>query len=544
MKLPEAAQENLAFLLAELDGQMSNLLAYFKEPSADGAQKVVLRAGYAHNLWSRVQAACRSATTRGKSSQSRRLLLQNVDTIARNLDQLSRLSRMALLHAEDVQRVKLLRPEAYCKVLRQVACALHEVLPALEANDGKSAIAIGQNKAEVDDFYDRMFRTYTRDMRDTRHTEDLANALLVLNEVRRMGESLQGISEALLSISIGQNVQFERYFTLRSVLSGSKVADDDLTLKPLAETRSGSAISSVSTRDKAGDLIDAVFKDGEKSKVKEERAGVKSWHAIYPGLAPRILSYEKRGQSAALLIEHLSGYTFEHALLNEGDATLAAAQSALHKTLTDIWTRTQSDDPAEMQAMKQLSARMKDVYRVHPEFDTGAARIQGVKQPAFAELLKAAEKRETQVAAPFSVYIHGDFNLDNVIYDPAERKIRFIDLHRSRYMDYVQDVSVFMVSNYRLQVQDGPVRARIGDTALGLHRMAARFARARKDTTFEYRLALGLARSFASSTRFVFDKEHARRMFLRARYLLDLALAVPEGREARLKLPIKELFGD
>jgi len=38
MKLPEAAQENLAFLLAELDGQMSNLLAYFKEPSADGAQ--------------------------------------------------------------------------------------------------------------------------------------------------------------------------------------------------------------------------------------------------------------------------------------------------------------------------------------------------------------------------------------------------------------------------------------------------------------------------------------------------------------------------
>ena len=120
-----------------------------------------------------------------------------------------------------------------------------------------------------------------------------------------------------------------------------------------------------------------MFKDGEKSKVKEERAGVKSWHAIYPGLAPRILSYEKRGQSAALLIEHLSGYTFEHALLNEGDATLAAAQSALHKTLTDIWTRTQSDDPAEMQAMKQLSARMKDVYRVHPEFDTGAARIQG-----------------------------------------------------------------------------------------------------------------------------------------------------------------------
>jgi len=544
MKLPEAAQENLAFLLAELDGQMSGLLAYFKAPSPEAAQKVVQRAGYAHNLWSRVQSACRSAATRGKPSQSRRLVLQNVDTIARNLDQLSRLSRMALLHAEDVERGKLLRPEAYRKVLKQVAGALHEVLPALEATDGKSAIAIGQHKAEVDDFYDRMFRTYTRDMRDTRHTEDLANALLVLNEVRRMGESLQGISEALLSISIGQNVQFERYFTLRSVLSGSKVSDEDLVLKPLAETRSGSAISAVSTRDKGGDLIDAVFKDGEKRKVKEERAGVKSWHAIYPGLAPRILSYEKRGQSAALLIEHLPGYTFEHALLNEGEAALSAAQRALYKTLQDIWTRTRADDPVEMRAMKQLADRMQDVYRVHPEFDTGTACIQGVNHPAFEDLLKAAEKREAKVTAPFSVYIHGDFNLDNVIYDPGEKKVRFIDLHRSRYMDYVQDVSVFMVSNYRLQVQDGPVRARIADTALGLHRMAAKFARAEKDTTFEYRLALGLARSFASSTRFVFDKEHARRMFLRARYLLESALSVPEGREGRLKLPIKELFGD
>ncbi|KUP93351.1 phosphotransferase [Tritonibacter horizontis] len=544
MKLPEAAQENLAFLLAELDSQMASLLAYFKDPSPEGAQKVVLRAGYAHNLWSRVQSSCRSAASRGKPSQSRRLQLQNVDTIARNLDQMSRLSRLALVHAEDVQRIKLLRPESYRKVLRGVADALQEVLPALAASDSKRAIEIGQTKAEVDAFYDRMFRTYTRDMRDTRHTEDLANALLVLNEVRRMGESLQGISEALLSISIGQNVQFERYFTLRSVLSGSKVGGDDLVLKPLAETRSGSAISSVSTRDQGGDLINAVFKDGEKNKVKEERAGVKSWHAIYPGLAPRILSYEKRGQSAALLIEHLQGYTFEHALLNEDDTSLAAAQRALHRTLTDIWTRTRIENPAEMRAMRQLSQRMTDVYRVHPGFDRGETAIQGLCQRGFGELLKAAETREAETPAPFSVYIHGDFNLDNVIFDPGEKKIRFIDLHRSRYMDYVQDVSVFMVSNYRLQVQDGPARVRIRETAVTMHRMAAKFARAQQDETFEFRLALGLARSFASSTRFVFDKEHARRMFLRARYLLELVLAVPEGREGRLKLPIKELFGD
>ena len=33
-------------------------------------------------------------------------------------------------------------------------------------------------------------------------------------------------------------------------------------------------------------------------------------------------------------------------------------------------------------------------------------------------------------------------------------------------------------------------------------------------------------------------------MLLRARYILDIALAVPEGREARFKLPVKDLFHD
>ena len=52
-----------------------------------------------------------------------------------------------------------------------------------------------------------------------------------------------------------------------------------------------------------------------------------------------------------------------------------------------------------------------------------------------------------------------------MIYDPLDKKVRFIDLHRSRYQDYVQDVSVFMVSNYRLQVLDAGTRARIADVA-------------------------------------------------------------------------------
>ena len=47
------------------------------------------------------------------------------------------------------------------------------------------------------------------------------------------------------------------------------------------------------------------------------------------------------------------------------------------------------------------------------------------------------------------------------------------------------------------------------------------FATEQKDETFEARLALGLARSFATSTRFLLAPQLARELFQRARYLLE-----------------------
>ncbi|NDR55511.1 phosphotransferase [Aliiruegeria sabulilitoris] len=539
--LPRAIRENLHFLCAELDGQLSAVQEYFQRPETASAQKVMLRAGYADNLRARVHSASQKGLGARKLGPSQRLLLQNMDMVARNLEMLSRLARRSLFHAEQVRNKALLRPEAYPKVIKRVRGGVSDVLDAIDARDSRQAISIGQIKSRLDDHYDQMFRTYTRDMRGSKHTEDLANSLLAANEIRRMGDALQGVSEAILSVNIGQSVQFERYFTLRSILSGNDSRDEAIELEPLAETRSGSAISSVRSRD--GD-VDAVFKDGELSKVRDERAGVKSWHSIYPGLAPRILSYEKRGQSAALLIEHLSGQTFEQILLGESEARLAEAQKALSTTLRDIWKNTRTDEPAEMASMRQLASRLRDVRRVHPDFAAQPVRLGGLSLPGFDALVRQAAAREKALPAPFSVYIHGDFNIDNVIYDPVEQRIRFIDLHRSRYTDYVQDVSVFMVSNYRLQIQDGPVRDRITRVAEDFHAMAARFARSQKDTSFEFRLGLGLARSFVTSTRFIYDKAHARRMFLRGRYLLERVLSCPEGKENRFKLPIRELFRD
>ncbi|QDY70611.1 phosphotransferase [Qingshengfaniella alkalisoli] len=543
-KPPRVVRENLQFLCAEIDGQLSGARSYFQDPDAGRAQKVILRAGYGDNLRARVQSASQRALSAKGATETSRLLLENMDMVARNLDLISRLARRSLIHAEKVNRTALLRPSVYPKIVKGVATCVADIMPAIASSDSKLALGIGQSKAQLDDFYDQMFRTYTRDMQKSHHTADLANALLAVNEIRRMGDALQSIGEAILSVNIGQSVRFERYFTLRSILSATDTSDDAPDLEPLAETRSGSAISAVQSKDEKGETLNAVFKDGTLKKVREERAGVKSWNSIYPGLAPKILSYEKRGQSAALLIEHLPGQTFEQILLNESDARLQEAQKALSKTLRDIWKSTRTDEPAKMASMDQLAGRMKEVRRIHPDFDPVPVTVGAVELPDFDSLVVEAAKREKALPAPFSVHIHGDFNLDNVIYDHLGRKIRFIDLHRSRYMDYVQDVSVFMVSNYRLQIQDGPVRERIAQVVMDFHATATKFARSQKDQTFEYRLALGLARSFATSTRFTLERSHARRMFVRSRFLLERVLECPQGREGRFKLPIKELFSD
>lgn len=540
---PKTIRENLRFLCAEIDGQLIQLEAFFKEPTAATARRIMDRAGYAHNLKSRILAACVQQMAGARKNDRKHLTLRSLEFVATDLQRIANLMRQSLRHAERIETFVTLEPERYPAIVSRVRQGVARIEDALLSRDSEKAIEIGhlQNKIEAD--YRKLFKAYTRDMRNPdRLPADIANSLLVASEFQRMGESLRAISEALISANIGQAVNFERYFALQSLMSDLDTASDDVTIETIAETRSGSSISAI--KDKKTETVTAVFKDGDKSKVKEERQGVKSWHSIYPGLAPKILSYRKRDQSAALLIEHLPGLTFEHIVLNEGDALRNQALASLSRTLKDVWKQTRTAEPADLGSMQQLGKRLGDVRRVHPEFKETGIHFAGETLPSLDALITEAADREARVTAPFSVYIHGDFNVDNIIYDPGENRIHFVDLHRSRYMDYVQDVSVFMVSNYRLQVLDRETRRRISDVSLAFYKSVRAFARKQGDDTFEYRLALGLARSFATSTRFILDKSHARRMWLRARYLIEQALACPPGAEARFRLQMKEIFVD
>ena len=127
--------------------------------------------------------------------------------------------------------------------------------------------------------------------------------------------------------------------------------------------------------------------------------------------------------------------------------------------------------------------------------------------------------------APFSVFIHGDFNINNIVYNHEEQRINYIDLHRSADSDYIQDVSVFLVSNFRLPLFGQEARERIEHVIADFLKFARAFGARHGDATFEARLGLGLARSLITSTRFELNKRFARDMFQRGTYLLGKILA-------------------
>ncbi len=544
MQLPKSIRDNLRFLSVEVDSQVANLQTYLTAQSPVVAKRILDRGGYAYNLKMRIHNSSLNQLARCKKGGVDTLTLRGVEFIATDLERIAELCRDCIKQMEYLTDIECLRPKALGAMLKRVRLAIRMVEPAIQANDTGLALKIGQTEGKLDRDYKKLFKRYISALKQKQKTEQLISAMFVAHNIEQMGDALLDISESIISANLGQPVNFERYHSLQASVEDLETEDElsDVQIERIADTRSGSAIAGISAADSKNDAYVAIFKDGVKSKLKEERQGVESWHEIYPGLAPRILSYKKRGQSAALLIEHLPGLTFEQILLNESPRLLNETLDKLGATLKSVWRETHTDTPVSAQYIEQLQKRLAEVYKIHPEFKQGDSFVCGQKIPSFDTLVKQARKYENQIRAPFSVYIHGDFNVDNIIYDPMEQRINFIDLHRSCYMDYVQDVSVFMVSNYRLQILDAPLRRRIMKLAKDFYRIARRYADKNGDATFELRLALGLARSFATSTRFILDKSLARSMFLRARYLLERILVTDPKKAADFRIPLKAIF--
>lgn len=541
-KLNKSTIEHLHFLLLEIDQQLLQTEAFLLEPNVELANRILSRAGYAENLRTRARRSLLGQLQRNPRSPLQ-FRLQAAENLVAELFQFSHFGRQAISDSLSLKPKRLAElPHKECaKLVKRMRMTIALVENALIEANSQIAIEIDNERRKLTRRLSKIMNKAVLELSEHQRLQEAADMMFPIYALRQMITLMGAIAESLLSANLGQKMNLSRYTSLSDIAEDVDTSPENLTLNTIAETRSGSAIAAVSRKDIANKDPLAIFKEGDKGKVKEERASVESWHDIYPGLAPKILSYHKRGETASMLIEHLPGLTMERIVTERHDLVQPALKSLL-KTLLNIWKETRTEQPAFAQHMQQLEQRLPAVIQVHPGFAKQKQVLCGETNPSLNTLIKRASELEKKLQAPFSVYIHGDFNLDNIIFDPIDKRINFIDLHRSRYMDYVQDVAVFMVSIYRLGVLESQQRSTLLAIAKQFLTAIRRFAKKEHDTSFEQRLTLGLIRSFITSTRFILDPTLSRRMFLRALYLLNHITNTKTDKLAKYRLPLEDLF--
>tara|TARA_R110001632_G_scaffold90403_1_gene194235 strand:- start:33427 stop:35085 length:1659 start_codon:yes stop_codon:yes gene_type:complete len=540
-------QEHVYFLLNEVETHCHIVELFFTSGATGLLPNIRGRRGYVQALREKADIETARLLERRKVNTTFHAQVSGMHSLVIALDMLTK-------HCFDcVREGTLSAPYEHpagqdcCKLAKRIRRALRLVKVGVADNRRRTGIKLGRRTHKLLASYNEL-QAQTLQAKLTLSDEQLQAAILSNVGLKRLIEQLSVVAEALIKADLGQVATLQNYPHLLDSASNLNYNLKDLKVRRLALTRSGSAIAAISHKSESGKNVLAVYKEGDRIKIDEEVAGVNHWRTIDPRLAPSVLSQTGRlnngeeNEQSSLLIEHIPGKTLEKLLLDGDKDGAQAALNILFKTLNKTWKTTLTPESCSAKFMLQLQKRIGDSRRVHPEFFKDEERICGYVSASFDELVERVAIQETQWRAPFSVLTHGDFNVDNLIYDDVEQRIYFIDLHRASYFDYVQDLSVLMVSIYRLQVLSGVTRKQMMDSAKAVYHFGRRFANRQQDETFEVRLAAGLARSFATSTRFIFDKKLASRMHLRARYLLErLAKLTPEQAQT-FTLPLRELY--
>ncbi len=521
----EGLEENFRFLVLEVTSQVSETRAFLSAPSHEGYDKVVSRDDYIDNLKNIVEEKCISKihTERGLSKRDidrirgLQIISGNLERIAdycvNIAGQMRYLSDRNLLARRD--------PGPLFDIIEE---SLSRILEVRSRAEVAGALGICRAEFELDRLYKDAFDHFMTDLRRGREVENNITAIFIFRYLERIGDSLLNIGEALLFSVIGEKIKIEQFQALQQNLSQSGFEGDvgDIDFRSIWGTRSGCRIGRVTPRDAAPDPAQSgIFKEGNLKKMRRERENIEIWARISPGTGPRIFSYHEEGDSASMLVEFLPGCTWNEVVLTADKDMLDDAIFVFEQTVGDIWRATLERGPAPAASIGQLERRLAAVRHVHPDFFRKKRSLGQVQVQATEDLIATCREIEPGLAAPMTVLLHGDFNANNIVYDHAAPRVHYVDLHRSRRGDWVEDVSVFLVSFFRMPIFEPALRGRINQMIGSFFAHAHDFADDIGDGAWQARLALGLTRSLFTSTRFELNYDFAREMSLRAHYLME-----------------------
>lgn len=534
----EAQRRNLEYLVVVTRSQLAAARAALSGEDSGLLLAAVQRDAYIDNLKNRVRNhSYRGLAAANDVGDQDIDAAMAVNTIARNLEKIGDYALAVIKHAERVERERVLPKVRWRRYFNAITQGLELTVACMEDADVDAILSLCQIEDEVDAWHRDDLAVYLdRITGDGPTPGDDITALLVLRELEKMGDALLNMGEALLSFAVGSKLKLNQFHDLVATLK----TDSDLDLTTLGEdAKSGCKIELVSQELDDG-IQQTVYKVGPQHKIEPEFRGIQAWHAAVPGVAPAISGYREQDDRAAMMIEFLPGSTFQEILIGGSDSDVDQALTGIWRTLTSAWDTTRTDTPVACRFMDQLRARWDAIAAANPALFQPATAIGDAELPPFQALVKRLRKRERDLDAPFEVLLHGDCNLDNVVYDPVADTGRLLDLHRAKRGDYVQDVSVFLISGVRLPIHSKRMRKRIARVVRLTHDALAGFATKRGDKTYQARLAFGLVRSLTTSTRFEMDPGFAENLQKRAQFLAE-KLADYDGKWSKFDVPIEAL---
>ena len=519
----EGLNENFQFLVLKIRQQVEDTLKTLESHEQVIPAEVKFREDYIDNLKVIIERKSYKKILKSRTDENRVIrIMGSLNTAVSNLEEIGDYLVSIVTQTHYFKDRYFLDQFDYQSYFREILTATDLIVESLFRGNIKDALIICRAEIEMDRLYKRDFDTIMGILQVGREIGDAITALNILRYLERVGDSLLNIGEAIISAYAGTRLKIFEYIALKETLDSSS---EEFVLEDMnVETKSGCRIEKVINRPSRTDTQEVIFKEGDVGKLQQENRKLEEWQSIMPGLTPKVFGFQVIGEKAILLLEYLHGHDFQDILLGKDNVVLKKAISRLTSFVEEIWMKTKSDASLQAGFINQLLKKLPDVYHVHPRFFTQTKVIGSLRQNSLQERLERAAAIEAELAAPFSVFIHGDFNADNIIYNIQEDKIFYIDPHRSVQMDYVQDVSVFMVSNFRIPVFDANIRERQACVIDYFYRFAKSFAERNQDVNFDARLTLGIIRSLITSTRFIVKEDFAKLLYLRGLYLLDKLL--------------------
>lgn len=528
MPIDEGINVDLQFLILEVKKQARASLSVIDKPSKRKIQKIKAREFYVDTLKNTLVNKS-YFNIHIQSPHERQInYYKSVITIASNLERCADFFENIADQMLYTNTPEIYQPFELKKFYAAIYRALDFTYPALSALDLDLAQNICDIEQLLDDYYDEAYQGIRDNLKRRFHVDDMLTLLAIVGYLERIGDCFLNVGEAILDIHVGEKMGIRQFRDLQKGLDTCQIdiRSKDLQFQPIMNTRSGCRVARITQQQNTEAPQHLFYKEGDSEKVDQEVKGLNLWQKVFPGRTPKVLWHNSSKNNSTLLLEFIEGDDLLEILINK-PGRIEAALNLLCLELPRTWDANRRDKPAKIDYVSQLANRRADIQLVHENLFRENGELDG--------LLNEAKKLQKQLVCPFSTLVHGDFNVDNIILDMTADRLYYVDMHRTRYGDYALDVAVFLVSNFRVPVFSRDIQQRLNEANLRIFNCAREFARKKRDSQFEARLALGVFRSLVTSTRFLFDDALSTRMYESAKLLLRDLLS-KDGKLNRFKL--------